>query len=77
MTDRHGTLVTIGDACRFKPDIREEWRDGTVRAVRTFQTDDTEARVDDGDPTNPDLYDNGFRVSAWVPKSRIEITEKP
>jgi len=72
MTDRHGKPVTIGAACRFQPAIRDEWRNGTVRALRS---DDTEARVDDGDPTNPDLYDNGFRVSAWVPKSRIEIRE--
>ena len=73
MIDRHGKIVTIGAACRFKPDIREDWRNGTVRAIRR---DDAEARVDDGDPTNPDPYDNGFRVSAWVPRSRIEIAEK-
>ena len=74
MTDRYGKPVNIGDACRFKPDVRDEWRNGTVRSLRT---DDTEARVDDGDPSR-DIHDNnGFRLSAWVPRSRIEIVEKP
>ena len=73
MTDRHGKPVTIGAACRFQPAIRDEWRNGTVRALRT---DDTEARVDDGDPTIPDIRDNDCRISAWVPRSRIEIVEK-
>jgi hypothetical protein len=70
MTDRHGKPVTIGAACRFHPAIRDEWRKGTVRALRT---DDTEARVDDGEPSDPNNSD--FHVSAWVPKSRIEIRE--
>ena len=70
MTDRHGKTVTIGAACRFQPDIRDEWRNGTVRALRT---DDAEARVDDGDPANPDLHTNGFHVSTWIKPDHIEV----
>ncbi len=73
MIDRKGKVVTLGAACRFKPAIRDEWLPGTVRAIHG---DETEARVDDGDPARDIFDDNGFHVSAWVDPPHIEIVEK-
>lgn len=43
----------------------------TVRALGT-RDPDCAVRVDDGDPSNPDLLTNGFRSSMWLPLAAIE-----
>ena len=81
MVDRNGAPVSVGDRVRFRATARDEWREGTVRAVRTQsyyerfdkRLDVVETLVDDGDPANADLRSNGFRSAAWVEDINIEV----
>ncbi len=73
MTDKNGKPVTAGARCRFYGYSREKWLDGTVRSIKTDGPWAGHARVDDGDPTNPDLHTNGFHVSTWIKPAHIEV----
>jgi len=81
MLDKNGVPVEVGQRCKFWSGTRTEWLDGTVRRVQehsyynTFeQRDDVwEAKVDDGDPANPDIESNGFHVAAHVESNAIEV----
>lgn len=81
MTDKNGAVVSEGARCKYYFNLRDEWLNGTVRAIRlmsyynTFeQRDDVwEAKVDDGDPANPDCNYNGFNTAAWVTGEELEV----
>lgn len=81
MVDKNGNPVKVGDRCRFYSGTRTEWLGGTVRRVQAHsyynmfeQRDDVwEAKVDDGDPANPDIETNGFHVAAHVESNAIEV----
>lgn len=78
MTDKNGAEVTVGMRCRFRSDLAEAWREGTVRKLteRTYYSPTLtrwEARVDDGDPARDVHEDNGFHLAAWVPSEHIEV----
>ena len=81
MTDINGKKISVGDRIRFKPSLREEWLNGTVRAIREAsyyngfeqRIDVFEAKVDDGDPKDPDVRTNGFHVAAWIEGDWIEV----
>jgi len=81
MTDRNGKTLSAGDRVRFKPSLRENWLNGTVRHIReqsyynSFEQreDVWEAKVDDGDPNNIDIGSNGFTVAAWLEGASIEL----
>jgi hypothetical protein len=73
LRDRDGKPLHVGDRVTFIC----HWgglpcppRTGTVRAIEK-----TEARVDDGDPLNADLEENGARVSSWLPGFRMTKVE--
>lgn len=53
--------MKIGQRVAFRTEGRRNPVVGTVRAIKG-----SEARVDNGAADNPDLYTNGFTVSAWV-----------
>ena len=81
MLDKNGNPVKVGDRCKFWSGTRTQWLDGTVRRVQTHsyynmfeQRDDVwEAKVDNGDPSNPDVESNGFSVAAHVDSNAIEV----
>jgi hypothetical protein len=78
VTDKNGTPVTAGARVLFLSTLRDEWREGTVRAVKEhtyYMPTETrwEALVDDGDPACDDLRANGFHVAAWVDGAGIEV----
>ncbi len=81
MTDRNGKAVSPGARVRFRAELREgEWLIGTVRAVKehTYHRPTVtvwEAKVDDGDPSDPDLSTNAFSYAAHVESDRIEVLE--
>ena len=81
MTDRNGKAVTPGARVRFRAELREgEWLIGTVRSVKehTYYRPNVtvwEAKVDDGDPSDPDLSTNAFSYAAHVESDRIEVLE--
>ena len=85
MLDVKGNQVKPGQSCRFWAETREDWRDGTVRKVRTMsyynnfeqRIDVWEALVDDGDPQNPDPWSNSFHVTAYVESHMIEVKNDP
>lgn len=81
MTDKNGVPVTAGARCRYFFSLRNEWIEGTVRHTRLMsyynkfeQREDVwEAKVDDGDPSNPDCNYNGFKTAAWVAAAELEV----
>lgn len=73
MVDMHDKPVIEGARCRFYASGRDAWLEGVVRKVATNGFFLGQARVDDGDPENPDLHTNGFHVSAWVEPWDIEV----
>ncbi len=83
MTDKNGKKLSAGDRVRFKPSLREDWLNGTVRHIREIsyynrfeqRNDVWEAKVDDGDPNNIDIGSNGFTVAAWLEGDCIERIE--
>lgn len=63
-------MIKVGSKIVWTPETRKKPVIGTVRKI----TGD-EARVDDGDPENPDLRSNGFHVAAIVRLSDLtEVT---
>ena len=63
-------MIKVGSRIAWTPSTRKNPVIGTVRKI----TGD-EARVDDGDPENPDLRSNGFHVAAIVRLSDLtEVT---
>ena len=63
-------MIKPGSKIVGTPETRKKPVIGTVRKI----TGD-EARVDDGDPENPDLRSNGFHVAAIVRLSDLtEVT---
>ena len=58
--------LTVGQTVEFRPIGLNggRWRAGTVRAISRVGGGPA-ARVDDGDPANPDMHTNGFTLSAW------------
>lgn len=44
----------------------------TVRGIGPDAYSDFAIRVDDGDPTNPDMDTNGFSLSLWLPRRAVE-----
>ena len=63
-------MIKPGSKIAWTPEARKNPVIGTVRKITG-----NEARVDDGDPENPDLRSNGFRVAAIVRLSDLtEIT---
>ena len=81
MIDFNGNEVNVGDKCKFYFELRKEWVIGTVRKVSTYtyhhsaKNSETvwEAKVDNGDPLNSDVYENGCTMAAMVESNRIEI----
>jgi hypothetical protein len=81
MVDINGVPVTVGARCKYFLTIRDIWIEGTVRKVKIQsyynnyeqRTDVWEAKVDDGDPANPDIETNGFHTAAVVESNDIEI----
>ena len=76
MKDRNGCRLSVGDIVRFyvgnsnqKRPVGGRWATGIVRE---FYLTDT-ARVDDGDPKNPDIHTNGYRCSSWVMSGQVEL----
>ncbi len=73
LRDRDGKPLHVGDRVTFIcywGGLPSPPRTGTVRAIGK-----TEARVDDGDPLNADLEENGARVSSWLPGFRMTKVE--
>ena len=63
-------MIKPGSKIAWTPSTRKIHVIGTVRRITG-----NEARVDDGDPENPDLRSNGFHVAAIVRLSDLtEIT---
>lgn len=54
-------MIRVGSRVAWLPESRKKPVVGTVRKITG-----NEARVDDGDPKNPDLRSNGFHVAAIV-----------
>ena len=74
MIDRHGTPITVGARVVFRIDGDGDYTIGTVRKIGAgIRGKAPEARCDDGDPANPDLFSNGFGKSAWAMASEIEV----
>lgn len=72
--DSAGVALAVGDTVTF----RDQGRDvsGTVRDLHRARQGKhlPEARVDDGDPVNPNLATNGFRVAKILaPKKLTKI----
>lgn len=59
-------MIKVGSRVAWTPETRKTHVIGTVRKITG-----NEARVDDGDPANDDLYTNDWRISAWVPLSKL------
>ena len=83
MLDINKNEVKVGDKCKFYFELRDEWVIGTVRKVATYtyynsQNKETvwEAKVDNGDPLNPDVSENGCTMAAMVETNRIEIIKE-
>lgn len=86
MLDINGNEVKVGDKCKFYFELRDEWVIGTVRKVATYtyrysyqlMNSKTvwEAKVDNGDPLNSDVYENGCTMAAMVETNRIEIIKE-
>lgn len=63
-------MIKPGSKIAWIPATRKTHVLGTVRKITG-----NEARVDDGDPENPDLRSNGFHVAAIVRLSDLtEVT---
>lgn len=63
-------MIKVGSKVAWIPETRKKPVIGTVRKITG-----AEARVDDGEPENPDIRSNGFRVAAIVGLSDLtEIT---
>ena len=63
-------MIKVGSRIAWTPSTRKNTVIGTVRKLTC-----DEARVDDGDPENPDLRSNGFHVAAIVRLSDLtEVT---
>ena len=82
MVDRNGAPVSVGDRVRFRATVRDEWREGTVRAIRAetyYRPKRTiwAVLVDNGDPANADLRTNGFFLAGWVEDGDIEGLSTP
>jgi hypothetical protein len=81
VTDKNGVPVHAGTRCKYYFSLRNEWINGTVRHVRQMsyynnfeqRMDVLEAKVDDGDPANPDCNYNGFHTAAWVTSEELEV----
>ena len=82
MKDKYGEIVKQKRKCLFNcidsKFHEQKWITGTVRSVAVhtyFHPEETvwEAHVDDGDPSNPDLLSNNFRVSMYVLSHNIEM----
>lgn len=80
MIDINGNEVNVGDKCKFYSELRDEWIIGTVRKVATYTYYNSrdketawEAKVDNGEPSNPDIGENGCTMAAMVESNRIEI----
>lgn len=74
MIDRYQRPVRVGALVRFRaPDTR--WIKGTVRQIARWPgpNDPEHARVDDGDPAEPELLLNGFTTCAMVNHDEIEV----
>ena len=68
MRDKNGIEVEVGQRVKFK--TGSVWREGTVRSSPEGKS---YVRVDDGKPEDEDLRTNGFRVSAFVTSSEVEV----
>lgn len=55
-------MIKVGTRVAWIPGSRKKPVIGTVRKFHHLLG----VRVDDGDPSNPDLNTNGWRISAWV-----------
>lgn len=74
MIDRYHRPVRVGALVRFRAtDTR--WAEGTVREIVRWPgpNDPEHARVDDGDPAEPELLANGFTACAMVSHEEIEV----
>jgi hypothetical protein len=70
VTDKNGVPVTRGTRVRAYDPTRHLVFEGTVRTVRN---DGHLARVDDGDPANPDTSTNGSTVVKWLTSDEMEV----
>ena len=73
MTDRNGQQIAIGDRVLYLHDRKPAI--GTVRAFSDKILGKPAARVDNGDPNNPDHATNGWTVSAWVECKKLEAVK--
>lgn len=82
MLDINGNEVKVGYKCKFYFDLRKEWVVGTVRNVVTYTyhyyypLTVCKAKVDNGDPLNADINENGCTMAAMVGANRIEIIKE-
>ena len=87
MLDINGNEVRVGDKCKFYFELYGQWVIGTVRKVVTYNYRYSyqlmysktawEAKVDNGDPLNFDVYENGCTMAARIVDSnRIEIIKE-
>jgi hypothetical protein len=74
MIDRYQRPVRVGDLIRFRA-LGSRWAEGVVREIVRWPTpnDPEHARVDDGDPAEPELRASGFTVCALVDHNEIEV----
>ena len=73
MTDRKGQQIAIGDRVVFLRDRKPAI--GTVRAFSDKVLGKPAARVDNGDPSNPDDLTNGWTYSAWIEGKKLEVVK--
>lgn len=70
MNDKNGTPLAVGARVRFYSKARSVPVEGTVRTVRN---DGHLARVDNGNPADPDMGTNGFSLAGWVTSDEVEV----
>jgi len=73
MTDSKGREIAIGDRVLYTQDRKPAL--GTVRAFSNKILGKPAARVDDGNPNNPDHKTNGLTKSAWIECKKLEVTK--
>ena len=74
MTDCKGRKIAIGDRVLYLHEKKPAL--GTVRAFSDRVLGKPAARVDNGDPNNPNHETNGWTVSAWVECKKLEVTRR-
>ena len=72
MTDRNGQQIAVGDRVLYLHDRLPAL--GTVRVLQDRRGKPS-AKVDNGDPANPDPATNGWKRAAWVECAKLEVVK--